>query len=244
MSEEIAFHADQVRVNGYTILEDLLPVSFIESMRGEFIKLLEAKRAAEPSNRGANRFQMYLPFTPPFADPRVYENDLVLAIVEAVFGQFPICNYFASDTPFPGSDYQRVHSDTQLLFPGMRYSLPAYGLVLNIPLVDVTEENGPMEIWPGGTHLWNGEGDMAALAAQMTSVRVRMKAGAALLRDLRMWHRGTPNRSDHARPNVALVYCRPWYRFEQNVPTLSQPNWEGLSERAQKLFRHATIVAE
>ncbi len=206
----------------------------------------------EPSNRGANRYQMYLPFEPPFADPRVYENDTVLAVVEAVFGNAAfaanpeavtsICTYFASDTPLPGSDYQRVHSDTQLLFPENRLSLPAYGLVLNIPLVDVTEENGPMEIWPGGTHLWPGGSDIAALAQEMPSRRVTMNAGSVLLRDLRMWHRGTPNHSDRSRPNIALVYTRPWYRFEQKVPVIPRAAWHEISDRARKLFRHAVLT--
>ncbi len=153
-----------------------------------------------------------------------------------------ICTYFASDTPLPGSDYQRVHSDTQLLFPENRLSLPAYGLVLNIPLVDVTEENGPMEIWPGGTHLWPGGSDIAALAQEMPSRRVTMNAGSVLLRDLRMWHRGTPNHSDRSRPNIALVYTRPWYRFEQKVPVIPRAAWHEISDRARKLFRHAVLT--
>ncbi len=98
-----------------------------------------------------------------------------------------------------------------------------------------------MEIWPGGTHLWAGGGDMQALAQEMASVRVTMPAGSVLLRDLRMWHRGTPNHADHARPNMALVYTRPWYRFEQKPPVIARAAWERLSERAQKLFRHAVI---
>ena len=244
MTDAIQSHADRIKVNGYTVLEDLLPLSLIKAMRDAFDRLLEDHRRNEPSNRGANRFQMYLPFEPPFADPRVYENETILGIIERVLGPDSICTYFASDTPLPGSDYQRVHSDTRLLFPEVPHSLPCYGLVLNIPLVDVTEENGPMECWPGGTHLWPGGGDMQALAPQMPSVRLTMKAGSVLLRDLRMWHRGTPNHGNRSRPNMALVYTRPWYRFEQKPPTLARASWEGLSERAQKMFRFAIVTDE
>ncbi len=38
------------------------------------------------------------------------------------------------------------------LFPELAIPLPVFSLVVNIPLVDVTEENGPLEVWPGGTH--------------------------------------------------------------------------------------------
>lgn len=253
-ADQVAFHADRVRVVGYTVVEDLLPLSLIDAMRDAFDRLMEENIQAHPSNRGVNRYQMYLPFVAPFADPRVYENDVVLSIIETVFGRpstpetlgdiDSICTYFASDTPLPGADYQRVHADTRLLFPETRLSLPCYGIVLNIPLVDVTEENGPMECWPGGTHFWPGGVDIAALAQTLSPVRLTMKAGSVLLRDLRMWHRGTPNRGTRSRPNVALVYARPWYRFEQRPPTMTRAAYAALSERAQKMFRYSTIVDE
>jgi hypothetical protein len=235
-------YADLVRVNGYAVIDGLLPQPLIEEMRAAFDKLLAEHIAANPSNRGANRYQMYLPFEAPFADPRVYANPAVMAVVEAVLGPNAACVYFASDTPLPGSDYQRVHSDTQLLFPEANLSLPCYGLVLNIPLVDVTDENGPLEVWPGGTHLWSGKGEIASLAERMPHGPLRMNAGDVVIRDLRMWHRGTPNRSDRSRPNVALVYVRPWYRFEQKPPVIRLSSWNALSPAEQRLFRHATVV--
>src|SRR5205085_3629148 len=129
-------------------------------------------------------------------------------------------SYLASDTPLPGSDYQRVHADTQLLFPEAIFSAPPYGLVVNVPLVDVTDENGPLEVWPGGTHYMPARMDLERMAKGMVSERLKMKAGGLLIRDLRMWHRGTPNRGTRSRPHVALVYTRPWYRFEQQPPAL------------------------
>jgi ectoine hydroxylase-related dioxygenase (phytanoyl-CoA dioxygenase family) len=239
--DEIAFVAEQVRVNGYAVLEGVLPLDTVAAMRGRFEELLADKQAREPFNRGANRFQMYLPWEPPFADPRLYENEEVLAVLEAVMGDDLALVYFASDTPLSGSDYQRVHSDTRFLFPETRLSLPAYGLVLNVPLVDCTEENGSLEFWPGGTHLMPGQTDLARLAPLMDSRRANLKAGSGLIRDLRMWHRGTPNRSGESRPHLALVYVRPWYRFEQQAPALPRAAYERLSERARRLLRYAVL---
>lgn len=239
MSEsEITAWAEQVRVSGYCVLPDLLPSDLVSAMRERFDALLAEKAAAEPTNRGAQRYQMYLPFEPPFADPRLYENHRVLAVCERVMGPDLALNYFASDTPLPGSDYQRIHSDTRLLFPETSLALPAYGMVLNVPLVDCSEENGSLEFWPA-THLTPGPADLEAIAANLESRRANLQAGWGLLRDLRMWHRGTPNRSAHTRPHLALVYTRPWYRFEQQVPVLSASAREGLSERAQRLLRFA-----
>jgi hypothetical protein len=242
--DELRAMADQARMNGFVILEDALPLDLIERMRERFDVLLEARRQAEPSNRGANRFQMYLPFEPPFADPLVYEHPLVLRLLEQLLGPDILCTYFASDTPLPGSEYQRVHSDTRLLFPETNLSLPSYGIVVNLPLVDVTEENGPMEIWPGGSHLMPGRLDMQALAPRMNSIRVLMRAGSILVRDLRMWHRGTPNQGTRSRPNMALVYTRSWYRFEQRPFELTRAAFDAVSERARTMFRFNTIVSE
>jgi ectoine hydroxylase-related dioxygenase (phytanoyl-CoA dioxygenase family) len=161
--------------------------------------------------------------------------------MEAVMGPDLALVYFASDTPLPGSDYQRVHADTRLLFPETTLSLPCYGMVLNVPLVDCTEENGSLEFWPGGTHLMPGKLHVERLAPHMQSRRANLKAGSVLLRDLRMWHRGTPNRSDRPRPHLALVYVRPWYRFEQQVPSVSRAAYEALPESDRRLLRYAQV---
>ena len=110
--------------------------------------------------------------------------------------------------------------------------------------MDFTEENGPLEIWPGGTHGMTGGMDMKALAPVMHSERVLMPAGSILLRDMRMWHRGTPNRSTEMRPNLALIYSRPW--LKTHYPPIAIPTaiHETLSERARRLFRFENIGGE
>lgn len=240
--EQVKHAADQIRMRGYVVLQEALPIELIERMRDRFDVLLEEYRARTDPNRGANRYMMYLPFEPPFADPRVYEHPAVLPILDSLLGPEMLCTYFSSDTPLPGADYQRVHSDTQLLFPDTTLSLPVYAVVLNIPLVDSSEENGSMEIWPGGTHLMPGPMDLASLAPTLPSQRLNVKAGSIVLRDARMWHRGTPHRGTRSRPNMALVYTRRWYRFEQKPFTLTRSAYDSLSERARSMFRHNVIV--
>jgi ectoine hydroxylase-related dioxygenase (phytanoyl-CoA dioxygenase family) len=242
--DQLQFMTDQIRVNGYTILENVLPLELIDRLRERFDVLLEERRRADPPNRGANRYQMFLPFELPFADPLVYEHPAVMQILERLMGPDFICTYLASDTPLPGSDYQQVHSDTRLLFPETTLSLPCYGLVANIPLVDFNEENGAMEIWPGGTHLMPGRTDLKLHAPQMQSIRPEIRVGSILMRDLRMWHRGTPNRSTRSRPNLALVYTRPWYRFEQRPILIPRSAYDALPERTRSMFRFNILTPD
>ncbi len=237
----LELRAAQVLTQGCTTLGPALSAARIEALRIRFLELIDRQAAVAPVNRGVGRHQMYLPWEPPFDDPDLFADPEILALVERLLGTDPALVYHASDTPLPGSEFQRVHSDTRLLFPEYRLSLPPYGLVLNIPLVECSETNGSLEYWPGGTHLWPGGGDMEQLAAGLPSRRANMPAGSRLLRDLRMWHRGTPNRGDLPRPHLAWVYVRPWYRFEQQPPRIPVAVWEALPEDLHHLLRFAIV---
>jgi hypothetical protein len=58
-----------------------------------------------------------------------------------------------------------------------------------------------------------------------------------------MWHRGTPNRSNAARPNIALIYSRYWLKLRYPQIAIPQQTYDSLSERAKKLFRLENIGA-
>lgn len=244
----------QVKLNGFVLLEGVLPAEFVDEMNKAFNEalsdLLEKSPEATQVNASPfrkNRVRMDLPFKEPFIDPQVITNSFVLPIVERLVGEDCVCIYLSADAPLPGSDYQVVHSDATPLFPDSNITLPPAGIVLNIPLVDVTEENGPMEAWPGGNHLMpenlNNAKYIQDAAEFIKPVRMTMPKGSLLIRDLRMWHRGTPNNSDSVRPNVALIYARPWWRGGyQETLGVKREKYEGLSDRAKVLLRLETII--
>lgn len=242
--DQLALAAQAVATDGYVVFERALPPELMADLHAAFLRVFDAYVARTDPNRGANRFQMHLPFMAPFINEQVIANPLALSVLDQLLGKDYVCHYFASDTPLPGSDYQSVHSDLGLLFPETNLSLPAHSVVVNIPLVDFTPENGPLEIWPGGTHLMPGSVKMAELAPRMHSQTVLLPAGSLLIRDMRMWHRGTPNQSDHARPNLALIYSRPWLKTHYPPIGIPQETYDGLSERARKLFRFENIGGE
>jgi hypothetical protein len=238
--ETLNLSVQHFKSNGYVLFENVLPPDLIAAMHAEFMQVFNAHIASTEQNRGSNRYQMHLPFAEPFIDPRVIENPFVLAIVEAIVGNDCVCTYFASDTPLYGSEYQAVHADTHPLFPETGLAVPTYNIGFNIPLVDFHTDNGPIEIWPG-THLTPPGTDMATLAPLMQSEEVLMPAGSLLIRDLRLWHRGTPNRSDNARPNMAMIYAQRWLKTHYPSVSIPQATYDGLSPRAQQLFRDENI---
>ena len=243
-----------IRTSGYVVFDRLVDGERIEAIRRAFDPLFDEYVARRGYNTGVKRARMYLPFEPPFCDEEIVANPFILPILEAVLGPGMRCTYFASDTPAEGSDYQSAHSDISPLFPEVSVSLPTYAMVVNIPLVDVTDENGPLEIWPGthnnpewshhvtldgtvGPHL-----DIVRAASRMHSERVAMAAGSVVLRDSRTWHRGTPNRTLERRTNLAMVYSRHWMGAGGTI-AVPRHTYDGLSLAGQRLFRHEKIGA-
>jgi len=241
--ENLKLAVELVKADGFAVIERVLPAPQVSELHADFMRLFEEYRQRTDPNRGSRRYQMHLPFRAPFNADSIITNSYVLPIIDALLGSDAVCQYFASDTPLPGSDYQGVHSDMPALFPESGLSLPAFALVVNFPLIDFTSENGPLEIWPGGTHLAPAGVDLKTLASRMKSELVLMSAGSVLVRDIRAWHRGTPNRSEKARPNMALIYARPWLKTQYAPINIPKSTYAALSERAKRLFRLENIIA-
>ncbi|AZN42540.1 phytanoyl-CoA dioxygenase family protein [Paenibacillus albus] len=251
--EMLEIAAEQVRVNGYVLFDKVLSDEKIKGIRDAFDPIFDEFIEKRGYNTGTNRAQMFLPFMQPFIDEEVIAHPIVMSVIEKVLGKGFNCSYFASDTPMPGSDYQAVHCDIMPLFPELTVPLPPFSLVVNIPLVDVTEENGPLEVWPGGTHLnpdnanhdtldgsVNPNLHIVRAAEGMHSEKVFMSAGSIVIRDIRMWHRGTPNNSDYRRTNLAMIYNRHWYQSSCHTQ-IPRETYDALSKKAQEVVRNFRI---
>jgi ectoine hydroxylase-related dioxygenase (phytanoyl-CoA dioxygenase family) len=252
--ETIASAVEQIRLNGYVYFESVLSHDLVDALNNSFQRVFDEKSNQSPketevnvSQFRKNRTRLFLPFTKPFIDPEVLTSPFILPIIEEILGKDCIVTYLAVDAPLPGSDYQAVHSDAMSLYPDISVTLPPPGLTLNVALVDVTDENGPMEVWPNGTHLMpenlNKSQHIQQIAKLSEPTRVLLPKGSLLIRDPRMWHRGTPNHSDHIRPILAMSYARYWWRgYYQNTLAIQQDVYETFSERAKQLVRFEEIV--
>lgn len=243
-SAQIAQFVADFNRDGFLILPGFIDSSILTSWAKAFEPLLleHLENQADPSFRGANRHYITLPFTAPFADPRVFEDEDMLAIVEGVAGkEFVMCQ-LASDTPTLGSDYQDLHADTPPLFPETSLQTPSYQLAYNFPLCDVTRENGPLEI-TRGTHIMNKAEALAKIAAGEIKIEaIEMKLGDVILRDVRGIHRGTPNKTSSPRPMVVIGYSRKWLHRPEVSIQIPRAEWDKLSPRAQHMLRHNPIV--
>lgn len=145
-----------------------------------------------------------------------------------------------------------MHIDYPPLFDNYM-PLPPYCIYVHIPLVDLTEQNGPTEYWPGKRSAQTLVGQLRniltgsphmAIHTTINSVsqfdklplgtlptekplvhspilhppflltRIKkVKAGGAIIKDMRCFHRGSPNESEEIRPILSLIYARQWYRL-------------------------------
>lgn len=237
--EAVHFHAEEVRRTSATIIRGLFPVEKIDAWNKAFQPLLAdaIEREKDDPNRGVNRYYVTLPFSGLWADPEIVDNDAVMAVVSELVGADGVMCQLATDTPLRGSEYQDWHRDTQALFPELGERTPVFQLAVNFPLVDVTLENGPMEM-AAGTHLMAKEDAIVGIESGAIEPQpILMRRGDVMIRDVRHIHRGTPNPSPVPRPMVVIGYSRRWlFRPEVQI-RVPRPVYDRMPQRAKTWLR-------
>ncbi len=237
----------RVREAGYVALDGAIPTDFVAELREEFdIELLKARDAnPEAFTKSKGHYGVSPRLEPPFLDPHVIDNPFAMQVMAATMGD-RIYAYlpYGCNTSWPGSGVQHLHRDTGHLFPEVTTPLPMSLCVVNIPLVDFTEENGATEAWPG-SHLIVDPPEtvgtsLEARAAHLPSVRLTAPVGSIIVRDMRCWHRGMPNRTDTIRTMIALVYFRRFHRMPDGLNVfrpIPDDVRAGLSEASRQMYR-------
>jgi len=217
--EQIESWLFEFKLNGFIMFRSFLPVDLIDAMNQQFQDFLSlevemSERGSPLSGRGESRYAVNVgglveQLGGPLNDPRARRNPLIEMLVGKILGPWRYSKLIV-ETPLKGSDYMTWHGDI------VREDLSKYGgvkrttqLKLQIPLVDMTEENGAIEMIPGSHRMHYVEGDEAIRKLENCyGVRIRMRRGDVFLRDGDLIHRGTPNRTDAPRPLYSQIYKR------------------------------------
>jgi len=217
-----------LRRDGFVVLNHIIETAHLERLRERMLADVEAILAREdaPFNFNTGNLQQDPPPFAPYLFHDVLLNDMVFAVTKAILGRGVKNSYYSGNTNLPGSSEQPVHVDLGQLWPDLEVAPPAYALVVNVPVVDMDAENGSTELWPG-THLdttlcvqqMREDKDIIvpeALLEQRRKIAPPLQpsvgCGGALIRDVRLWHRGMPNRTRQPRPMIAMIhYCSWWH---------------------------------
>ena len=237
-------YAKKFLQDGFCILKNHFSKAVLIKWNEAFAPLLKKHIESEKRmlSRGKERFYVTLPFTGEFANPAIFEDEDILAIVSHLTGEDFVMCQLATDTPLIGSEYQEIHRDTQPLFPEAGIETPPFQLAINFPLVDVTLNNGPLEIIRG-THMISKNDGIRRLESLEAKIEpVLMTLGDVMIRDVRALHRGTPNHTDTPRPMVVIGYSRKWLnRPEVSIQIPSEIHAQ-LSPRARHMLRNNPVV--
>ncbi len=73
------------------------------------------------------------------------------------------------------------------------------------------------------------------------SVVCPVPAGSVVIRDIRAWHGGTPNVSDHARAIPNVEYSAPWWR-EPSARHIDPAHLDDFSDFGREIVKDITLV--
>jgi ectoine hydroxylase-related dioxygenase (phytanoyl-CoA dioxygenase family) len=248
------FHRD-----GFVVVRDALGPEQLDRMRRATERALDEMLAVDPTcaaGGGAGGLPHRYSFGSSSASRHMMHVDEWVELVDlptttpiltAIFGS---PNYIliggGGDVAMPGAiEYQGLHSDnvwSELHDPTGRVStreLPVPAVTINFPMVDLTPENGPTRQIPGTQNSRHPIPNLRDEPEWMKlSTLCPAPAGSAIFRDLRAWHGGTPNLSDHVRAAPNIEYFAPWFRSEAVIRSMPYEQWKKLSAHGQRISRY------
>lgn len=199
--------------HGYAVLDHVIAPAKVRSLRAEFDETrgrFLRDGGAKSLKVGANRHMHALPLAGAFADPLVYANPSVIALVRDVLGEDAILEAFGAIVSLPGAEAQPAHRDGPPLFSSqISMLLPPHALTFAFSLIEMNESHGTTAFWPG-SHRWK------TFQPNVPSQQPTLPIGSCLLWDFRLYHSGTANRSRVPRPMIYATYARRWYQDPVN----------------------------
>lgn len=248
--------------DGFVVVADVLTEaqrSTLHAACDEAIDAIVGLDDDRTGNRGSHRYSfggssltrsmLHLP-----AWQMLVDLPTITPLVTALFGSDDyMLRSGSGDFCLPGAvEYQPLHADMGDFRDEKRtrYSsfqdprgflttrdLPVPYICVNFLTVDMTPLNGPTRQIPGTQ---NARAPIPTLDEEPEWMRLSTvcpaPAGAALIRDVRAWHGGTPNLSDHTRAIPNVEFYAPWFR-EPLAPCISYEDHQRLSAHGQHLTR-------
>ncbi len=215
---------EAILIDGYVVLENIIKDEHLDILRermdADSQKLIEAGKWG-----GAGMLKGHLQQGPPPFAPYIFSdivaNPYVIQVTKELLGDGVYNNFYNGNTNCPGSGIQPLHRDSDHLWQNQEVAHPTAEVVVNISPQDTSEENGSVELWPGshldvsGRHI--DDDHEAERRETAPPIRGNAKKGSALIRDMRLWHRGVPNQSDKPRHMIAMIHRIHWLRSRRRL---------------------------
>lgn len=254
-----------LHTTGYVVLKGAIPSVVLDPVREAFERIYQDCRASKEGEgwyqvarqtqavfwERNQRWRIFPKLVAPLDSPWLLANPLVTPLLGLLLGEGYFCKFVSSDTCTRGALLQSPHRE---LGAGCSWEPRAY--VVNVPLCSCGPANGPLEVWPGGSHLWRNallerlglntdvqdgrNPDCEHFANLFPSRKVLLDPGDVLIRDPGLLHRGTVNHTDQPRSMLTLCYFRAGHVHDYGRVgyNLDRATWERLDPGVKSLFAH------
>lgn len=271
--DEIDAITDTFYRDGFVVVQNALNAEQLATLKlacdEEILKLLE-KDKTRTGNRGSHRYSFGSASKTGHMMHRrewamLLDLPTVTPILKAIFAsEHYIARGGGGDFCLPGAiNYQPLHSDMSDAIhyehKGKSYThgafhdprgrmnyrdLPAPFVCCNFLVVDATPLNGATRQVPGTQHSQHPIPSLAEEPDWMKYATVcPAPAGSLLLRDVRAWHGGTPNISDHVRAIPNVEFYAPWFR-EPLRRSMPREIYNDLSDHAKAVAQYIVTDAD
>ena len=218
---------------------------------------LTTENSTDSARRSAGRWELRNPLRAPFTNGAFVTNRAVLSVATAVLKSSRIeIDTFSSVTSLGRTPRQHWHNDVGELFKAegvrTRKRMPTQGVVAFYPLVDVQMAMGPTEFLLKShkpceeserveREMPRGSGfhvKQCAHAHDAGTFHATADAGAAVMFDIRIMHRGGRNMRKAHRPMMYTAYVHEWYLDAVNFNRKHTHKYDALATtpRVRKLL--------
>ena len=226
-----------LKTDGIVCLKKAIPRISVEK--------LNSKMQADLDNVSVDRTpNSWISLRPPPFDPylsrEIVYNKLAVEICVGLLGSMATLTTYGANTSWPDQQTQQAtHRDV----PDAPIGHSSPGVVINVPLTAFTKENGATQVYPRShiSPVEEAEGTRVYTEKMLEEQKQRVppmqlagvECGDLVIRDLRLWHGGMPNKTQERRIMLALVVIDAAYRgadesgfkgFEAEKG--SEPFWE------------------
>ncbi len=234
---ELENYLAELKVDGYTVIEALMPTELMQRIRQELAPYLKREKMGRNNFEGEQTERVYalLAKSPSMAE--LIEHPLILDIVGAFLPNNFLLSAALAINVHPGETPQPFHIDDGaggLPVPKPRQT---FGISTIWAFDDFTDDNGATEVVPGSHHWESGREPREDEIRKVT-----MKAGSVVVFLGTLLHRGGANRSQSVRLGITPQYCAPGLRQIENMVLAVPPDIAGrYSDTVQGLLGYNII---
>ncbi|KAH8751927.1 hypothetical protein F5883DRAFT_205794 [Diaporthe sp. PMI_573] len=223
-SHNLQAAVEALHQDGLVVLKNAVHVGHLDKLNARMVPEAKDLYSRPSTHRNFGQATGNIQQEPVLEDGYIFQdiiaNPWATDVIQCMLGPRPTLRFYSANTAFKATGRQPPHIDVDFDFP----KIP-FGYCVNVNLVDVTPENGSTEVWLGShvdtdVNVLDPEDYQILPSLQRQRRKTRppiqpsLPKGSLIIRDLRLWHAGMPNRTDNPRVMLVTVQFPSWYRSD------------------------------